>query len=428
MAPPAIDVRFSQVEPFLLVTSAIAIDTVSMVSNYAAVYLYTITHWVRFLRRFGVSAEPVLGKSFRSYWKKHNRTHVIAQPEPFYIYTTGIVAAMAQGFLTTRYLLLTKNKFITLILFFFITVAIGGAFGTATTLAIFPRYKDRGKVVIPATIWLVAEAVADISIALALLVQFRKVKSPFKETRRFLANNQSNSGFLGLPHSIPGSHIQVPTGIAYCLGRIYCITMLVVLNRRKTGKTRPGGGTSSGGNPETRGEHGNQQRSECGDEYGGIHPSLILPLKPGQGLPDDSPGVEIEMTVIDAALYSSKKQDLFAPCLWGDRDSSEGNELERAEHVKREGGGGRESGVEWKTGGKAFWGGKSAEGGYARERGAHIGVVDLGPEYTKEERDMHRWKGVRPMVFKESRVCVRTNCVDCGCTMRRRREKPAQEN
>ncbi|KAJ6522980.1 hypothetical protein DFH09DRAFT_1191094 [Mycena vulgaris] len=289
----------------LLVTSAIAIDTMSMMSNYAAVYL-----------------------SFRSYWKKHNRTHVIAQPEPFFVYTTGIVAAMAQSFLTSRYLLL---------------------------------------------IWLVAEAVTDIAIALALLLQFRKVKSPFKETRslvnrlaaqsiqtgaagatvafasvaawvteksgicqthttvffRFLANNQSNGGFLGLPLSIPGSHIQVPTGIAYCLGRIYCITMLVVLNRRKTGKTWPDGGTSSGGNSRSRGEHGNQQRSEGGDEYGGIHVHRTAVVRidtpqefskgsfktnPGQGLPDDSPGVEIEMTVNDSASYSDKKkQDLFAP-------------------------------------------------------------------------------------------------------------------
>ncbi|KAJ6475163.1 hypothetical protein DFH09DRAFT_1217540 [Mycena vulgaris] len=282
----------------LLVTSAIAIDTMSMMSNYAAVYL-----------------------SFRSYWKKHNRTHVIAQPEPFFVYTTGIVAAMAQSFLTSRYLLLTKNKFIALTLFFLITVA---------------------------SIWLVAEAVTDIAIALALLLQFRKVKSPFKETRSLVnrlaaqsiqtgaagatvafASVAANGGFLGLPLSIPGSHIQVPTGIAYCLGRIYCITMLVVLNRRKTGKTWPDGGTSSGGNSRSRGEHGNQQRSEGGDEYGGIHVHRTAVVRidtpqefskgsfktnPGQGLPDDSPGVEIEMTVNDSASYSDKKkQDLFAP-------------------------------------------------------------------------------------------------------------------
>ncbi|KAJ6529887.1 hypothetical protein DFH09DRAFT_1184809 [Mycena vulgaris] len=271
----------------LLVTSAIAIDSVSMLSNYAAVYL-----------------------SFRSYWKKHNRTHVIAQPEPFYVYTTGIVAAMTQSFLTTRYFLLTKNKFITLILFFFITVA---------------------------SIWLVAEAVTDIFIALALLVQFKKVKSPFKETRSLvnrLVAQSIQTGAAGATVAFASvaawvTEKSVPTGIAYCLGRIYCITMLVVLNRRKTGRTRPGGGTSSGGNPETRGEHGNQQRSEGGDEYGGIHVHRTAMVRidppqefskgsfktnPGQGLPDDSPGVQIEMTVSDAASYSSKKkQDLFAP-------------------------------------------------------------------------------------------------------------------
>ncbi|KAJ6572770.1 hypothetical protein DFH09DRAFT_1152659 [Mycena vulgaris] len=280
----------------LLVSSAIAIDSVSMMSNYAAVYLYTITHW------------GDLAYLQNQYW-----------PEPFYVYTTGIVAAMTQSFLTTRYLLLTKNKFITLTLFFSITVAIGGAFATATTLAIFPRYKDRGKVVIPATTWLVAEAVTDISIALALLLQFRKVKSSCKETRSLvnrLAAQSIQTGAAGATIAsasvaafLANNQSNVPTGIAYCLGRIYCITMLVVLNRGKTGKTWPEGGTSPGGNPETR---------ASGDEYGGIHVHrTAVEFSKGSfktnGLPDDSPGVEIEMTVNDSASYSSKKkQDLFA--------------------------------------------------------------------------------------------------------------------
>ncbi|KAJ6526757.1 hypothetical protein B0H19DRAFT_1275601 [Mycena capillaripes] len=318
----------------LLVSSALAIDSMSMISNYAAVYLVTRSLTGEIWNICRTSIGQVL-----SYWKKYNQTHVIAQPEPFYVYTTGIVAAMAQSFLTTRYLLLTKNKFITLTLFCFITVAIGGAFATATTLAIFPRYKDRGKVVIPATIWLVSEAVTDISIALALLLQFRQVKSSFKETRslvnRLVAQTIQTGAagatiaFASVAAFLANNQSNVPTGIAYCLGRIYCITMLVVLNRRKTGKTSSGGGTSLGKNHETHGERGNQQRSEGGDEYGGIHVHRTAVVRidtakefskgsfktnPGQGHPNGNPALEIEMTANDSASYSSKKkQDLLAP-------------------------------------------------------------------------------------------------------------------
>ncbi|KAJ7206205.1 hypothetical protein C8J57DRAFT_1258524 [Mycena rebaudengoi] len=333
------------------------------------------------LGRFSVSGEPVLGKSLPSYLKKHDRTHVVEQPVPLYIFATSVVAALAQGFLTTcveahpltrsR----TKNKFITFTLFFLILVATGGAFTCAVTPALFPAYKDRRRVIIPATIWFITEAVTDVSIALALLLKFRNVKSSFKETRSlpnrlvaqtiqtgaagstvapailiaFLVKNESNGEFLSHPLSIPGSHVPVPTGIAYCLGHVYCLTMvrtlpkknlcvgggsqnfkLANLNSRNTGNTGTSKGTSSGANPGTRGERGNQEWGNGGDDHGGIHPSLILPRKvridtpqefsmgpcktnPGQSRPDDSPPGEVEMTVDDSASYLSKtKQDLFA--------------------------------------------------------------------------------------------------------------------
>ncbi|KAJ6549611.1 hypothetical protein DFH09DRAFT_1169121 [Mycena vulgaris] len=282
-----------------LVASAIAIDSVSMIANYASVYLYTTIHWGN------------LAYLQNQYW-----------PLPLYILATGIVAALSQGFLVARYWLLSVRLELTC----------------------------------ECRTWLVTEAVTEISIALALLLEFRKVKSSFKETRSlfnrlvaqtiqtgasgatialailiaFLANNESNGEFLGLPLSIPGSYISVPTGIAYCLGRVYCLTMLANLNVRQTGNTRSIIGTSSGANPGTRGEHRNQAQSESGDDKGGIRlwysnfqvhidpPQKVFSMgsfktKPGQGLPDDSPAVEIEMTVNDSASYSSKKkQDLFA--------------------------------------------------------------------------------------------------------------------
>ncbi|KAJ7703837.1 hypothetical protein B0H14DRAFT_3173212 [Mycena olivaceomarginata] len=303
----------------LLVSSAIAIDAVSMIANYASVYLVVHNH------SLGLIRSSSLRLAQWPHWPK----------VPWLL----------------GYWLLTRNKFITLTLFFLITVATGGAFACGVTIAIFPEYTNRRKVIIPGTTWLITEAVTDISIASALLWEFRKAKSSFKETRSllkrlvaqtiqsgtagasmalavlvaFLANKESNGGFLGLPLSIPGSHIPVPTGIAYGLGRVYCITMLANLNSRKTGKTWSGWRMSSGANLETRRERGNQERSEGRDEYGDIHVhrTAVVHIDTPQelstdtfktnGLPDDSSAIEIEITVNNSASYSSKKkQDLFA--------------------------------------------------------------------------------------------------------------------
>ncbi|KAF7349050.1 hypothetical protein MVEN_01426700 [Mycena venus] len=326
----------------MLVSSAIVLNSVSMFANYSSVYLYTITHW----------GDLVYVEN--QYWA----SHFGPTPYPLYLFSTGVVAALAQSFLVTRYWLLTKNYFITLTLFLFVTVAMGGVFASALTLAIFPRFNDREKVLIPATTWLVAESVTDIAIALALLLEFSKVKSSFKETRSLvnrLVAHTIQTGAAGatialaaLIAFLANEESNVCTGIGFCIGHLYYITMLANLNRRKTENTWSGKGTSSGANLETRGERGNQERSEGGDEYGGhswvsgsrsvgaqadvmrapgVHRTAVVHIdtpqefsrgsfktNPGQGLPNDSPAVEIEMTVNDSASYTSKtKQDLFAP-------------------------------------------------------------------------------------------------------------------
>ncbi|KAJ6461791.1 hypothetical protein C8R45DRAFT_1027958 [Mycena sanguinolenta] len=288
----------------LLLSSVITIDSVSMIANYASVYLYTITHW------------GDLAYLQNQYWF-----------DPLYVFSTGVVAALAQSFLAARYWLLTKNKFITLILFCFIIVAAGGAFASGATLAIYPKYTERGKVTIPATTWLIAEAVTDISVASALLWQFRKAKSSFKETRSLLNRlvaRTIRTGSAGATFALAvliaflaNKESNVPTGIAYVIGRIYCITMLANLNSRKRGKTWSS--SSSGANLDTR---GNRERSE-GVIHVDVHRSAVVHVDTPEefstrsfktnGLPDDTPAAEIEMEVTGSASYSSKKkQDLFA--------------------------------------------------------------------------------------------------------------------
>jgi hypothetical protein len=63
-----------------------------------------------------------------------------------------------------------------------------------------------------------------------------------------------------------------------CIGGVSQNLKLANLNGRKIRKPWSGRGTSSGANPETRGERGNQERSEGDDEYGGIRGFLIRVL------------------------------------------------------------------------------------------------------------------------------------------------------
>ncbi|KAJ6545608.1 hypothetical protein B0H19DRAFT_1380155 [Mycena capillaripes] len=163
----------------LLVSSAIAFDSVSMIANYASVYLVCIRFFDHMNAPIDVMyrTKSLTGETWCIY-----RTS-IGQFDVLSVFTIGAVAALAQGFLAVRYWILSKNKFVTLTLFFFITVAAGGAFASGATLVIFSEYTDRTKAIIPVTTWLVTGAVTDIFIAMALVLELRKVESSFKETR-----------------------------------------------------------------------------------------------------------------------------------------------------------------------------------------------------------------------------------------------------
>ncbi|KAJ7237802.1 hypothetical protein C8J57DRAFT_1727789 [Mycena rebaudengoi] len=284
----------------LLVSSAIAIDSVSMFANYASVYLVTQSH---------------TGEIWRIYKTS------IGKFDPLYLFATGIVAALVQSFLAARYWLLTRNKFISFTLFFLITVAAGGAFACGVTLTIYPEYKNRRKAIIPATTWLIAEAVTDTFICVGSSVGI-------PESQVLVQGDPEASLLTGTA----GASIALAVLVAFLAnkesnGRVYCLTMLANLNVRKTGDTWLSKGTISGARTETRGERGNQVVTEGDHEYGGIHVRRTVvhidtpqelsissfKTNPDQGLPGEGPTGEIEMTVNDSAsYYSKKKQDLFA--------------------------------------------------------------------------------------------------------------------
>ncbi|KAJ7111234.1 hypothetical protein C8R44DRAFT_933368 [Mycena epipterygia] len=277
----------------LVVLSAITIDTVSMLGNYASVYL------------------PII----------------------LYLFTTGIVAALVQSFLVIRYWSLAKNVFIAPILFCFIMVAIGGAFASAVTIATFPTYKDRGKVIIPATTWLVAEAVTDISIALALLFEFRKVKTSFQETKRRAHFTYHPNRGMWSDYSVGHlDRIFDKQPKQRRVSQLPKVPLFFVahtsqcpwgsLSASEGGKKWSGNETSSGGTSMIHAQPGSRARSKGSD--GGIRaPDVQVHIdnrqdfstdsfKPNPG-PNTNPGEDIEMAVQDPASYSSKrKQGLFA--------------------------------------------------------------------------------------------------------------------
>ncbi|KAJ6478694.1 hypothetical protein DFH09DRAFT_1215263 [Mycena vulgaris] len=207
-----------------LVSVALLLDTVSAVTDYACVYLYTITH----------AGDP--GYLADQHW-----------PIPLFLFTTAVIAILVQSFLVVRYWSFTRNIPVTLLNSFLSIVALGGAFASAVTLAKFPAFKEREKVKIPAMIWLVTEAVADLSIAAALLWELRKVRPAVVDKRSVLDRlvaltirtgtataTLAVATFIGY---LVKEESTISTGIAYTLGRVYVLSMLANLNIRGSGKS-----------------------------------------------------------------------------------------------------------------------------------------------------------------------------------------------
>ncbi|KAJ7327865.1 hypothetical protein DFH08DRAFT_967662 [Mycena albidolilacea] len=184
-------------------------------------------------------------------------------PLSLHLFTTAVIAILIQSFLVVRYWRLTRNILVTLLNSFLVIVALGGSFACAVILAMFPAFKDREKIKIPATIWLVTEAVVDLSIAAALLWQLRKIRPTLVETQSVLdrlvaLTIQSGTatttlavaaliGFLWKEES------NISTGFAYTLGRVYVLSMLANLNVWRSGRSASasGGGVSSPACPGT---------------------------------------------------------------------------------------------------------------------------------------------------------------------------------
>ncbi|KAJ7193478.1 hypothetical protein GGX14DRAFT_701155 [Mycena pura] len=206
-----------------LVSVALLIETLSILGDYACVYLYTITH----------AGDPVYLAS--QHW-----------PILTYVFTTGLISVLVQSFLVVRY----WNIIVTVLIGFLIIVAFGGSFAVGVIIALFPLVTERNKLTVPATIWLTTEAVTDISISVALLWEYRKAKSAAVQARSVLnrlvavtiqtGTATSTLAVVTLVMFLLKDQTDISVGLAFTLGRVYMISMFANLNiRRKTGRSAP---------------------------------------------------------------------------------------------------------------------------------------------------------------------------------------------
>ncbi|KAJ7883077.1 hypothetical protein B0H13DRAFT_2047280 [Mycena leptocephala] len=241
-----------------LVAVAFLIDTVSTVVDYVCVYLYVITH----------AGDPLyLG---HTPW-----------PLPFYVIATAVVGVVVQTFLVVRYWRVTQNTIVVLFLALLIASAFGGSFACGLMVALYPTFKDRTKIKIPATIWLVTEAIIDLGIAAALLWELRKARGIMVERRSVLdrlvaVTFQTGAAAATVAVAALIAYLlkpesNLPGGITYTLGRIYVLTLLSNLNIRRSGKSYSSTGVSS--SPGTRGREPGSLAFDVGgtDNPSGIH-------------------------------------------------------------------------------------------------------------------------------------------------------------
>ncbi|KAJ6562043.1 hypothetical protein B0H19DRAFT_1143411 [Mycena capillaripes] len=227
----------------MLVWAAFLIDTVSVVADYAAAYLVS----VHILLHAG---DPVYLSN--GHW-----------PIPVYLFTTAMIAVLVQSFLVVRYWRFTRNTPVTLLNSFLIFVAFGGSFAAGVVTAMFPALAERQKDTIPATIWLVTEAVADLSIAAALLWQFKKASPTLVKSRSALHRLMALTIQTGTVTAAVATaalitfllkkETNICVGIAYTLGRLYVLSLLANLNVRRSGRSGSvaSSGALSAGGPAT---------------------------------------------------------------------------------------------------------------------------------------------------------------------------------
>ncbi|KAJ7312845.1 hypothetical protein DFH08DRAFT_973070 [Mycena albidolilacea] len=206
-----------------LVTAAFSIDTISMLGDYACVYLYTVTH-----------------AGDLDYITKQNWA------VPLYVITTSFVTILVQSFLAIRYWRFTNNTLLVLFLFVLILATFGTGFSCGLILVLFPALKDRNKIKVSATVWFITQVAADLIIAAALTRELLKAKSTVIKKRRKINNALNRLVALTVQTGLATAVVSTPAlinflinpatnisvGILYSLGHTHVLCLLMNLNIR----------------------------------------------------------------------------------------------------------------------------------------------------------------------------------------------------
>ncbi|KAG8773553.1 hypothetical protein FRB91_004096 [Serendipita sp. 411] len=258
-----------------LVLTCFLVDTVCTIALCSWVFMSDVLHW---------GDSPYLA---RQYW-----------PTPTYVICTSLVGALVQSFLVSRYLVLSKQRAISGTLFLFILTAFAGGVSVAVILISFNSYADRDKAIITATIWLVSSSVADVLIALCLVITLVKAANQTRiaSTRNIInrlivVSIQSGTFTTVLAILVLSIYLAKPSTndsayFSFCLGRAYTITMLFNLNLRRSIERTGEGVFNTFGVVSTQDHYGNVFDSGRASRARAVSSNSPGNLNPTSGKPD----------------------------------------------------------------------------------------------------------------------------------------------
>ncbi|KAJ7108213.1 hypothetical protein C8R44DRAFT_986784 [Mycena epipterygia] len=120
-----------------LVLICVIFCTVALIADCANVFLSTVTYWGDVVR------------TQKQYW-----------PSPLFVTTNTFIGVLVNSYLIQRFYNLSKNLWISAILFLFVVLGFVGSIMVAIALVAFSDYSSRNKLKLSALIWIISTAAA----------------------------------------------------------------------------------------------------------------------------------------------------------------------------------------------------------------------------------------------------------------------------
>ncbi|KAF5340083.1 hypothetical protein D9758_013145 [Tetrapyrgos nigripes] len=194
------------------------VDTVCTIAECAAFYLYSVVHW----------GEP-------------DYMNGMPWPIPVYVASTGITALIVQVFMLHRFWVLTRRVALACGIALMVITALVGSMMVAALTGKYSSNSQRFRTIVPAHVWLISSAAADIVIAIALGIQFASTEIPSVSKRlgRRLAILSLKTGTITSVFAVASTIVYATNRqtnaiftICFCIGRLYSLTLLYNLNVR----------------------------------------------------------------------------------------------------------------------------------------------------------------------------------------------------